>query len=90
MTMATFRCVCGTVISTSGGIPNANEWRLLSDTDLDSYQGTVDVEDLYRHMTIAYRCPTSGHLWLFWDGFENDPQVYEPIAPPNRTSTDGV
>ena len=52
---------------------------MLSDTDFDNYSGRVDVEELYLAATIAFRCPVSGHLWIYWDGFDKSPQLYEPI-----------
>lgn len=82
--MAKFVCVCGTVIRTSGNIPNENEWKLLSDVDFDKYSGLVDAEELYRAGTIAFRCPISGHLWIYWDGFDKTPQLYEPIPGGER------
>lgn len=80
--MATFRCVCGQVISTSGGIPNSDEWRVLSDVEFDELIGSVDVEALYRRMRIMYRCPVSDHLWVFWDSFDAPPKLYSPGAIP--------
>lgn len=77
--MAKFLCVCGTPISTSGGIPNPDEWRFLSDIEFDSITGTVEVEAVYRRTRAFYRCPTSGHLWVFWDGFDAPPKAYEPL-----------
>lgn len=79
--MAKFRCVCGETISTSGGIPNPNEWHLLSDVDFDAFQGLVQAEDVYLATTIMYRCPTSGHLWIYWDGFDRQPSLYGPQSP---------
>lgn len=78
--MAKFLCVCGESISTSGGIPNANEWRCLSDIEFDRLFGQVDVEDLYRQMVIFYRCPVSDHIWAFWDGLDSPPSLYAPAA----------
>ena len=78
--MAKFLCVCGYAISTSGPIPNPNEWRLLSDTDFDAFTGLVDAEDIYAHSTIMYRCPKSGHLWIYWQGFDHAPSLYSPVA----------
>ncbi len=77
--MAKFVCVCGTEIRTSGDIPNENEWKLFSDVEFDQYSGQVDVEKLYLAGTIAFRCPVSDHLWIYWDGFDKTPQLYEPI-----------
>jgi hypothetical protein len=82
--MAKFVCVCGTIIRTSGDVPNRNEWKLLSDVDFDRYSGRVDVEELYLAGTIAFRCPVSDHLWIYWDGFDKAPQLYEPISDGKR------
>ena len=76
--MARFRCVCGYQIRTSGEIPNPLEWRLLSDTQFDDFHGTVAAEDIYCAATIAYRCPQSDHLWIYWHGFAGEPTVYAP------------
>lgn len=76
--MAKFLCVCGETISTSGSIPNPNEWRLLSDSEFDAYQGLVQAEDVYRATTIMYRCPASDHLWIYWQGFDQPPSLYSP------------
>jgi hypothetical protein len=80
--MAKFRCVCGQPISTSDGIPNTLEWRLISDIDFEQITGLVDAESLYRRMRIMYRCPASDHLWVFWDGFDAPPKLYGPEASP--------
>ena len=80
--MAKFRCVCGTVISTSDGIPNPNEWECISDVEFDTLRGQVDAEQLYLRMKIFYRCPVSDHLWVFWDGIEAVPALYEPRQLP--------
>lgn len=77
--MAKFRCVCGAEIRTSGEIPNPLEWRMLSDVAFDGFTGLVDAEAIYRSTTIAYRCPSSGHLYIYWDGFDEAPYVYAPL-----------
>lgn len=77
--MAKFRCVCGETISTSGAIPNPNEWRCISDVDLEQFFGTDRMEQLYQEMVIFYRCPVSDHIWVFWDGIENEPSLYAPM-----------
>jgi len=83
--MAKFLCVCGHQISTSGSIPNSDEWRLLSDVRFDGFHGQVDAEDVYRATTIMYRCPASDHLWIYWDGFDQPPSVYQPIQVPSAS-----
>lgn len=72
-------CACGYSISTSGEIPNRNEWRCLSETDFDQLQGMVDAEAVSRATTIMYRCLQSDHLWIYWHGFDKDPTLYTPM-----------
>ncbi len=81
--MAKFVCVCGHPIATSGLIPNPDEWRCLSDSDFGAFTGVVNAEDLYLQSTIMYRCPESGHLWVFWSGFDAPPSLYAPSALPD-------
>lgn len=76
--MAKFKCVCGETISTSGALPNPNEWRTLSDTDFDAFQGLVQAEDVYQATKIMYRCPVSDHLWIYWNGLDEPPTLYAP------------
>jgi hypothetical protein len=80
--MAKFRCVCGHVISTSGGIPNHDEWRAISDIALDEVTDSDAARDLLGRMVIFYRCPASDHLWIFWDGFDAPPRIYGPELLP--------
>ena len=77
--MAKLRCVCGEVITTSGLIPNPDQWQFIADERFDEFTGLVDAEVLYRAMSSFFRCPVSGHLWVFWDGFDAPPTVYEPL-----------
>jgi len=76
--VAKFLCVCGQTISTSGGIPNADEWQCVSDSEFHAIAESVDVWGLYRRMIVFYRCPVSDHIWAFWDGLENAPSLYAP------------
>lgn len=66
----------------SGAIPNPHEWRLLSDVDYDAFRGSVDVEVMYLQSTAMFRCPTSDHLWFFWDGMGEPPRLYGPEKLP--------
>jgi hypothetical protein len=82
--MAKFVCVCGAPLSTSGPIPHPYEWQVISDVDFDELRGEVsDIEDLYMRMRSMYRCPASGHLWVFWGGFDEPPALYTPTALPD-------
>lgn len=79
--MAKMTCPCGEIITTSGPIPNPAEWLLISDNEYDRLSGTIDIETLYRGMVHAFRCPRSGHLFIFWAGMEQPPNIYEPLTP---------
>jgi hypothetical protein len=78
--------VCGHALSTSGGIPNADEWHCLSDAEFGSFEGLVNAEDVYMQSTIMYRCPSSGHLWFFWNGIDEPPALYSPAPLPDGWS----
>lgn len=84
--MAKFGCGCGQVISTSGAIPNPDEWRILSDTAFDAFAGQVDAEEIYRASRPLYRCPHCGHLWIFWDGPDLPPHLYRPEPLPDASA----
>lgn len=76
--MAKFVCVCGQVLSTSGSIPNPDEWHIVSDEALEPIWESGAVDDVYRISTFVYRCPKSDHLWIYWDGWELPPTLYSP------------
>lgn len=76
--MAKFLCRCGSVVRTSGAIPNPAELLLISDVKYDEFHGEVNAEALYREMTHAFRCSTCGRLWIYWDGMESVPTEYAP------------
>jgi hypothetical protein len=76
--MSKFRCVCGHVITTSGAIPNPDEWLFISDTAYDEFEG--DGDQLYMEFGRAYVCPVSGHLWVFRDEAQPEPYGYAPIS----------
>lgn len=83
-----FLCVCGATIHTSGAIPNPQEWLYISDTSFDGFTGQVDSEEVYGAMNHAFRCPTSGHLWVFDRGIGEDPSGYAPIGRLGDTSVE--
>lgn len=65
-------------------MPNPLQWQVISDQALgDLYErefpgGATGVDEIYSLSTFAFRCPRSGHLWIFWDGIDQDPQLYSP------------
>lgn len=76
--MAKFACLCGYIISTSGTIPNQNEWCCISDMQLEELGDETTTSIVYESSALMYRCPKSDHLWVFWDGFDHVPKVYTP------------
>jgi hypothetical protein len=72
------RCDCGEVLSISGPIPNPIEFKLLSDTQLDSFDETVDTHRIYMESTIGLKCQWCGRLGIFLSGVENRASCYKP------------
>lgn len=59
--VAKFRCTCGEQVSTSGGIPNRQEWHLIADADFDVDE---DATTLLGRSIHAWRCQRCGRLWV--------------------------
>ena len=79
--MSKFRCICGEILTTSGEIPNRDEWLYISDVEFERYTGNIEAERLYRAFGRAFVCPRSGHIWVFKDGMAGDPVGYAPLKP---------
>ncbi|KAF0232622.1 MAG: Uncharacterized protein FD167_4727 [bacterium] len=75
--MPKIRCQCDTIIN-YGQIPCPNEWLTISDIEFDSFSGMIDAESLYTCMKSMLQCPKCGRLYIFWNGFDSDPQEYVP------------
>lgn len=86
--MAKLRCICATIIQTSGAIPNELEWKILSDVEFDRFEGLVDAEEVYLASNSMFRCPTCGRLWIYWNGMEQSPQCYRPEELKESDETD--
>ena len=80
--MAKFVCVCGYRLSTSGDIPNPDEWQVISDVDLEPLL-ELGALDVYKNSTFMYRCPVSDHLWFFWEGWDGPRALYTPTPLPD-------
>ena len=78
--MAKLLCACGEQIRTSGDTPHPYEWLLLADIDVrdDAWDGSTGFKELYEHATRAFKCPACERLWVFWNGFDSEPQRYDP------------
>jgi len=70
-------CSCGHRIS-YGEIPCKDEWLIISDVVFDAFTRAVDAEELYRAMRSILKCPICGHLWVFWDGYQEAAQEFVP------------
>ena len=68
-------CTCTNILSYSE-IPCPIEYKFISDHDYDQYQGMVDTEDLYQQMNSFLKCPKCERLWIFWNGYKNNPTEY--------------
>lgn len=73
--MPSMLCKCGHKLS-FGEVPNPIELLVISDVEFDSFQGKVDVEDIYKKMKSVLHCPGCGRLWFFRDGFDSAPISY--------------
>lgn len=73
--MPGIRCKCGEILR-YGEIPNPIEWNIISDVEMDRFTGLVDAGELYREMKSMLLCPSCGRLWIYWNGFDQDPQEY--------------
>jgi len=75
--MPSLTCGCGEIVN-YGEIPCSNEWLLMSDIEFDQFSGQIDVEEIYKAMKSLIKCPQCGAIWLFWNGFQAEPQRYMP------------
>lgn len=77
--MPKIRCNCDNIISYSQ-VPNPNEWLMISDVEYDSYDSGTSLGELYGNMKSILKCDTCGGLWIYWNGFDNEPTFYLPEA----------
>lgn len=75
--MGKFICKCGNTIRTSGEIPNPNEWLAISDVKYDSFETTMTLNELYRHMLSVFVCDRCQRLWIYSKGFDSEPTPYK-------------
>lgn len=75
-----FLCHCGSVIHTSGEIPNPTEYKFLADTEFSVFfdEDQLDISRLYVAARSIFRCATCGRLWVYWSGFDSAPTCYRP------------
>lgn len=75
--MGKFRCVCDTVISTSGEQPY--EWLIVEEQRYGAaWDAGQTLEDVFPQTRPLFVCPVSGHVWIFWNGFGEPASCYAP------------
>jgi len=75
--MPKIRCVCDYVISLSE-IPCPNQYYMISDISFERYFDiAIKVEELYNEMKIVVRCSNCDRLHVFYNGFDNEPVIYQ-------------
>lgn len=73
--MPKFLCSCGEVIRYSD-IPCKIQYKFISDVKYDDYQGLIDSEQLYLDMESFLKCENCKRLYVFWNGFGEEPDEY--------------
>lgn len=71
-------CRCRKIIPL-GEIPCANQWMIIADTDItekDWESNSLRMEELYKRMKIMVKCPECKRLYIYWNGFDKEPEVY--------------
>jgi DNA-directed RNA polymerase subunit RPC12/RpoP len=77
--MAKYACpYCPYFVHTSGGIPNHNEWLIVSAQEHDAMPELIPSDALYRASKFLYKCVSCAAIAIFWRGFEADPTWYLP------------
>ncbi|UUC45194.1 hypothetical protein [Flavobacterium cerinum] len=73
--MPKIKCNCGNIIGL-GGIPDPNQYLVISDVEYDHFSGMVDAEAIYMKMKIIIECKSCKRLHIFWDGFDKESTTY--------------
>jgi len=74
--MPKIRCLCGEVIGL-GEIPCPYEYMFISDEDYDKFDDPIDSVNLYLKMTKLIKCPACGRIYIYWNGFNEEPEVFQ-------------
>jgi len=73
-------CLCKEVINLSD-IPSPNQLLMIEDVKYDKYFDSIDAENLYMEMNLVVRCPNCKRLYVYENGFGNDPLIYSLDTP---------
>lgn len=73
-------CLCKEEINLSD-IPSPNQLLMIEDVKYDKYFDSIDAEKLYEEMTLVVRCQNCKRLYVYENGFGNDPLIYSLDTP---------
>lgn len=76
-------CSCGERLS-YGALPCDIEWKFVADPVVMAMPDDIKFEDLYSTMNSFLKCQACGRLWVFWNGFQQDPQEYVVVGKRER------
>ena len=75
--MAKYACpYCPGFVHTSGGIPNHNEWLLVSAVEHDQMPESISSSELYADSKKLFKCVSCDAIAIFWNGFGANPAWY--------------
>ena len=73
-------CLCKEVINLSD-IPSPHQLLMIEDIKYDKYFDSVNAEKLYKEMTLIVRCSNCKRLYIYENGFGNEPLIYNLEKP---------
>lgn len=69
-------CLCSEVINLSD-IPSPNQLLMIEDKKYDQYFSYSDPEKLYSEMILVVRCQKCKRLYIYENGFNQNPIIYQ-------------
>jgi hypothetical protein len=59
-------------------IPCPDQWNIINDIKYDSFPEMIESSNLLDAMDLMFKCPNCERIWIYWNGFGNEPIVYIP------------
>ena len=50
---------------------------IISDDDYEKFDNPIDSVKLYLKMTMLVKCPVCGRIYIYWNGFNEEPEVFQ-------------
>ena len=72
-------CTCGDTIPFHR-LDEPNEWMMINAAALYQLPDSARKSEIFPQLTGMLKCPVCGRLWVFWEGFGENPQEYLPIT----------